>query len=64
MSNKTITFDVMSNDRFVCTMRMPVTLDMVAGYDGDKPILDSRKLLQYVETKRPSLKYVKYNICF
>lgn len=63
MTNR-LTFDIMSNDRFVCTMRMPITLDMVVGYEGDKPILDAGKLKRYVEEKRPSLKYVKYNICF
>lgn len=61
---KKITFDIMSNDRFVCTMRMPITLDMVIDYDGDKPILNADKIKEYVEEKRPTLKYVKYNICF
>lgn len=63
MTNK-LTFDIMSNDRFVCTMRMPITLDMITGYDGETPIVDARKIQQYVEQKRPSLKHVKYNICF
>lgn len=61
---KTLTFDIMSNDRFVCTMRMPITLDMVIDYDGDKPILNADKIKEYVEDKCPTLKYVKYNICF
>lgn len=61
---KTLTFDIMSNDRFVCTMRMPITLDMIIDYDGDKPILNADKIKEYVEEKRPTLKYVKYNICF
>lgn len=65
MSEKRIIkFDVMNDGRFVCTMRMPITLDMITGYDGDTPIVDARKIQQYVEQKRPSLKRVKYNICF
>lgn len=64
MTMKTLTFDIMSNGRFVCTMRMPITLDMIVDYDGDKPILNADKIKEYVEEKRPTLKYVKYNICF
>ena len=61
---KKLTFDIMSNGRFVCTMRVPVTLDMVEGYDGDKPIIKAEVLKRDIETRMPSLKYMKYNICF
>lgn len=54
----------MLNGRFVCTMRMPITLDVVVDYDGDKPVIDSRAFSEFVERKRPSLKGKKYNICF
>lgn len=64
MKEKKIVFDVMSNWHFVCTMRMPITLDMVVDYDGDKPIIDGDALKRYVEQKRPTLKYVDYNILF
>ena len=59
-----VSFDVMLNDRFVCQMRMPITLDCVEGYDGDIPIIDSKAFADYVENRRPSLKGKDYNIIF
>lgn len=61
---KTLTFDIMSNGRFVHTMRIPLTLDIIEGYEGDMPILNAEKLKQCVETRMPTLKYEKYEICF
>lgn len=29
----------MLNERFVCTMRMPITIDMVVDYVGDTPVI-------------------------
>lgn len=52
----------MLNGRFVCTMRMPITLDMVTGYDGDKPMIDGVKVTKYIEEKRPSLRGKPYRI--
>lgn len=59
-----ITFNIMSDGRFVCTMRVPLTFDLISGYDGEKPIVNMDRLKKYVEDRRPSLKYRKYNICF
>lgn len=53
---KSVTFDVMLNDRFVCTLHMPITLDIVEEYDGDKPIISITSFRRFVENKRPSLK--------
>lgn len=64
MKKNIITFDVMLKGRFVCTMRMPVTFDMVLDYDGDTPVIDARAITRYVEQKRPSLAGSGYNICF
>lgn len=61
---KYLEFDVMCKERFVCTIKMPITLDIIAGYDGDEPVFDWKKIAAYVEQKRPSLKYVDYKICF
>ena len=57
-------FDIMIGDKFFRTMRVPITFDMLAGYDGDKPIIDGVKLTDYVLKKRPTLKYQKFRICF
>lgn len=59
-----LTFDVMLKGRFVCTMHMPITFDIVVDYDGDKPVIDGRAIERYVEKKRPTLKGSGYNICF
>lgn len=61
---KRITFDVMLNERFVCTMRIPLTFDMIDDYDGDTPIVNLKAIEHYVEDKRPSLKGKDYRICF
>ena len=61
---KTLTFDVMLNERFVCTMKMPLTLDVIDGFDGDEPIVSIEALERYIEQKRPSLKGKAYRICF
>lgn len=33
MAVKKLVFDIMLNDRFVCTMRMPITFDVVDDID-------------------------------
>ena len=61
---KNLTFDIMVGDRFFYTMRTPMTLDVVVGYDGDKPIVDGNKLTECVTRKFPSLKHKDFRICF
>jgi hypothetical protein len=58
----------MSNGRFICSMQMPITLDMIDGYAGTKPIVNigmgGGKIREYVISKLPSLKNQDFNICF
>lgn len=61
---KYITFDVMLKGRFVCTMRMPITFDVIEEFIGDKPVISNKAFSAYVEQKRPSLKGKPYKICF
>lgn len=61
---KKLTFDIMVGNRFYKTMRMPITIDMVVGYEGDKPIIDLDKIKEWVLQKCPTLKYDNFTICF
>lgn len=63
-SMKYITFDIMLKGRFVCTMRMPITVDDVEEYINDKPVVLCDTIYKYVEDKRPSLKCKPYKISF
>ena len=53
----------MLKGRFACTMRMPITFDVVEEYVNDKPVVLCDTISKYVENKRPSLKGKHYNIC-
>ena len=59
-----LVFDVMVDGRFYKTMRMPITIDVVVGYQGDKPIINGEKIKEWVLQKCPTLKYEKFTICF
>lgn len=59
-----IKFDVMLNERFVCTLRMPITIEMVVDYVGDTPVIPEEAFSKYVESKRPSLKGKPFQITF
>lgn len=59
-----LTFDIMVGNRFYKTMRMPITIDMVVDYEGDKPIVDLGKVKEWVLQKCPTLKYNNFTICF
>lgn len=61
---KKLTFDIMVGNRFYKTMRMPITIDMVVVYEGDKPIIDLDKIKEWVLKKCPTLKYDDFTICF
>lgn len=61
---KTLTFDIMVGDRFYKTMRMPITIDLIADYIGDKPVYDAKKIEQWVLKKCPTLKYDNFTIHF
>jgi hypothetical protein len=61
-----IKFDVMMKDRYICTMQMPLGLNYLKGYEGDKPVFDVPfdAFRGFVEQKRPSLKGKRYHIEF
>ena len=59
-----ISFDVMLNGKFVRTLTMPVTLDVIEGYEGDLPIIHGDAFTSFVERKMPTLKGKPYNIAF
>ena len=52
---KTITFDVMLNGRFICTLKYKFCPLFPIELDG---------LKKFIESKRPSLKGKDYNIAF
>ena len=58
-----LTFDVMVGDRFYCTLRMPITPDVVLGKNPMGGVnIDPYKMAAFVEDKRPTLKYRDYQI--
>lgn len=61
---KKLVFDIMVGDKFYRTMRMPITLDVIVGYDGEVPIYDMEKIESWVLQKCPTLKHDNYRICF
>lgn len=61
---KKLTFDIMVGDKFYRTMRMPIELNMITGYNGDRPIIDGNKIEEWVLKKCPTLKYDNFKICF
>ncbi len=64
MAVKKLILDIMLHDRFVCTLRMPVTFDMIEDYDEmGGVIINLDKVQEYVENKRPSLIGKDYRIC-
>ena len=61
---KDLVFDVMVDGRFYRTMRMPITIDIVVDYQGDKPVINGEKIKEWVLRKCPTLKYDNFTICF
>ncbi len=59
-----ISFDVMLNERFICTLKMPITKDMVVDHIGERPVIKEEAFSDYVEKKRPSLRGKDYKIYF
>lgn len=53
---KNIKFDVMLRDRFIATLRMPITPEILEGWDGDDPIIKSTAFDNFVAKKLPTLK--------
>ena len=59
-----VKFDVMVGDRFIDTYRMPITLDVIVDYIGDRPVISGDAMKKFIEKKRPTLKYEDYKIFF
>jgi hypothetical protein len=53
----------MLSRRFICTLRMPITFDVIEDYIKGKPVISNKAFSAYVEQKRPSLKDKPYKIC-
>lgn len=63
-NGKRLVFDIMVGERFIATERMPITIDVILGYDGDEPIYDERKIYEYVLKRRPTLRHVNFDIYY
>ena len=63
-SKKRLVFDIMVGEQFVATERMPVTMDIINGYDGDRPIYNLGKIRQWILQRRPTLKHQEFQIYF
>lgn len=61
---KKLVLDIMMGEKYYKTLRLPITLEMIDGYEGDEPILKLEKIKEAVEEALPSLKYREYRICF
>lgn len=60
---KKIKFDYFENGRFAGTMSVDQTYDLVTGWKEDKtPIVDEKKLIDIILSKRPTLKRDKITI--
>ena len=59
-----IKFDVMLNDRFVCTLCMKLTPPSIKEWIDQMPVLKQRAIQKYIEQKRPSLKGKPYRVEF
>ena len=64
MANRSVKFDVMLNDRFVCTLSMELTPPRISEWVGNMPVLKNNAIQDYVEEKRPSLKGKPYKVEF
>lgn len=51
---KKLVFDIMIGDRFYRTMHMPITMDVVIGYQGEQPVIDGEKIKEWVLKKMPN----------
>lgn len=62
---KKLVFDIMLNERYICTFRIPITFDMIEEIDKmGGVVLRGDKLQNYIEEKRPSLRGKNYKIAF
>ena len=59
-----IVVDLMTgrDERYIATLRIEPALNMIQGYFRDKPVISVEKLCREIEDKRPTLRYVDYNL--
>lgn len=60
---KKLSFDVFDGDKCLYTLEIPVTFDIIYGYEGDTPLYNIDKIAKYAEKIRPTIKYINYSIC-
>lgn len=60
---KVLFFDIFYDGRCLYTLEIPVTFDIIYGYEGDTPLYNMDKIAKYAEKVRPTIKYINYSIC-
>ena len=61
---KIISVDIMIGDRFIATIKINLTLDLISDYIDDVPAISYNALIKHVEERKPSLKGKDYRIIF
>ena len=61
---KHLSFNVMLDGRFICSLDMPITLDVINDYVGDMPVIRDGAISEFIERKHPSLRGKDYKIDF
>jgi hypothetical protein len=61
---KKLVFDVMLNERYICTLRIPITFDMIEEIDETGVVVRVDRLQEIIEEKRPTLRGKNYKIEF
>ena len=54
----------MIGDRFIATIKINLTLDLISDYIDDVPAISYNALIKHVEERKPSLKGKDYRIIF
>ena len=61
---KRISVDIMIGERFIETMKINLTFDLISDYIDDVPAISYNSLIKHVEQRKPSLKGKDYRIIF
>ena len=54
----------MIGERFIATMKINLTLDLISDYIDDVPAISYNELIKNIEERKPSLKGKDYRIIF
>ena len=54
----------MIGERFIATMKINLTLELISDYIDDVPSISYNELIKHVEERKPSLKGKDYRIIF